>query len=137
MNLFSILASDAIAVPVLPGLPYPEVKYILDNADAKMLLLTEIGGEKVRKMTNWFISADDLIVDVIGGVPMRGHFEISQQVDFPDVQNAKGGLMLYTSGTTNRPVRDLQINTAVHTNHHTERCLFTIIRTTSPSAVID
>lgn len=105
MNLFSILASDAIAVPVLPGLPYPEVKYILENADAKMLLLPEIGGDKVRKMINRFIDEDDLIVDVIGGVPMRGHFEVSTQVDFPDVQDARGGLMLYTSGTTNRPVR--------------------------------
>lgn len=102
-----------------------------------MFLLTEIGGEKVQRMIDWFIGADNLIVDVIDGVPMRGHFEVSQQVEFPDVHDAKGGLMLYTSGTTNRPVRYLDIETAVHTNHHIERCLFTIIRTTSPSAVID
>ncbi|PCH07929.1 AMP-dependent synthetase/ligase [Penicillium occitanis (nom. inval.)] len=102
VNLFSILASDAIAVPVWPALPYLEVKYILENAGAKVFLLTEIG-EKVREMGDWFIGADDLIVDVVSRVPRRGKFQVSSQVDFPDVHEAKGGLMLYTSGTTNRP----------------------------------
>lgn len=90
-------------MPIWPALPYLEVKYILENAGAKMFLLTEIG-EKVREMGDWFIGADDLIVDVIDRVPRRGKFQVSSQVNFPDVHDAKGGLMLYTSGTTNRPV---------------------------------
>jgi acyl-CoA synthetase (AMP-forming)/AMP-acid ligase II len=103
VNLFSILASDAIAVPVWPALPYLEVKYILENAGAKMLLLADTT-DKVRKMADWFVGGDDLIVDELEHVPRRGHFEVSPQVDFPNVHDAKGGLMLYTSGTTNRPV---------------------------------
>ncbi|EEA25919.1 hypothetical protein TMatcc_005831 [Talaromyces marneffei ATCC 18224] len=102
VNLFSILASDAIAVPVLPTLPYLEAKYILDNADAKMLVLADTA-DKARKMADWFVGGDDLIVDVRERVPRRGHCEVSSQVDFPNVHDAKGGLMLYTSGTTNRP----------------------------------
>lgn len=104
-------------MPVLPALPYLEVKYILENADAKILLLTKTGGDKVQRMTDWFISRDDIIVDVIDRIPQRGHFEVSPQVEFPNVHDAKGGLMLYTSGTTNRPVCCFHLEAVVHTNH--------------------
>ncbi|EED21800.1 AMP-binding enzyme, putative [Talaromyces stipitatus ATCC 10500] len=99
--LFSILASDAIALPVSPSFPYPEIEYILNNADARMLLSTERSGS----IADLFMRRDDLIVDVreaiMGSNSQRE--ESLGQIDFPDVQDSNGGLMLYTSGTTNRP----------------------------------
>ena len=74
----------------------------MENADAKMLLVHE-PGEAFWGTSGW--SRDSLKVEVMGFVCQFGHREVSVQVDFPDVHQAKGGVILYTSGTTSRPVR--------------------------------
>lgn len=50
MTLLSILASNAIAVPLSPSLPTSELRYILDNSEAQMVIASaryQVQAEKV------------------------------------------------------------------------------------------
>lgn len=103
MTLLSILASNAIALPLSPAFPASELKYIMDNSQAKMLVATE-------KYKN---KAEDVLKTGLEREPI---FDLRQKtmtdasstesVEFQNLHDAelKGGMMLYTSGTTNRPV---------------------------------
>lgn len=105
--LFSILASNAIALPISPAFPHSEIEYILDNADARILLATR----RSASIADRFVKRENLTIDVREPI-LRSSSHANflprlEQLDLPDVNtlDSKGGLMLYTSGTTNRPVR--------------------------------
>lgn len=108
MTLLSVLGSNAIAVPLSPSFPSGELKYILEQSGALMLLSSsrfetkaqEVMKEEmesrptaatVKKITESRISDEKVTLESVG-----------QDAD-------KGGMMLYTSGTTNRPVRDTNL----------------------------
>ncbi|KAB8236462.1 acyl-CoA synthetase [Aspergillus alliaceus] len=101
VTLLSILASDAIALPLSPAFPVGELKYIMDNSQAKMLVATE----------KYAAKAHDLLKAGLERVPIlevrekiKTGASISNQVELQDIeQKSRGGMMLYTSGTTNRP----------------------------------
>lgn len=103
--LLAIFACHAIALPLSPSFPTDELQYILDNSEAKVLLATETYADK----------ADQLLPP---GLKPQLPYNIRQRLN-PDAagqyyqlevqledqkQPSPGGLMLYTSGTTDRPV---------------------------------
>lgn len=100
--LLSILASNAIAVPLAPAFPVGELRYILDQSQAIMLISSARFSDKADEtlkegLENHCInSKTEKIVE--GGCS-------SHEPVLEDVGNAaaKSGMMLYTSGTTNRP----------------------------------
>ncbi|OKL60695.1 hypothetical protein UA08_04417 [Talaromyces atroroseus] len=106
--LFSILASDAIALPLSPGFPAVELKYILENSGAGMLLATEKYAGKARELVDQSYNKSGPIVDIRpkiltqAGAGKSGSAEQLRDIRDSDSES-KGGLMLYTSGTTNRP----------------------------------
>lgn len=109
--LFSILASDAIALPLSPAFPAVELRYILDNSDAKMLLATERYASKARELVESHARCcsgldSGPIVDIRPKIIAQVGKSGSAEQQLTDIQGSKGGLMLYTSGTTNRPVRN-------------------------------
>ena len=97
--LLSILASDAIALPLSPAFPAVELEYILHNAGAGMLLATERYAGKARQL-----DVDAGLIDVRPKI-LAGAGGTVELPDSEDSGDSKAGLMLYTSGTTNRPVR--------------------------------
>ena len=103
MNLLSILASDSIAVPLAASFPASEVKYILDNSTACMFLSsTKFENEKAKKV---FQQGFDQQIQqhIVHKKPPKE--DPSQRVELVDLEkDSQGGLMLYTSGTTSRPV---------------------------------
>jgi acyl-CoA synthetase (AMP-forming)/AMP-acid ligase II len=99
--LFSILAADAIAVPLSPAFPVAELKYILNHSEASTLLATERYAEKARALVQDGFD-QDLVVDIRPKI-MQGSTH-SHAIPLASSQLPRGGLMLYTSGTTNRPV---------------------------------
>lgn len=108
--LFSILASDAIALPLSPAFPAVELRYILDNSNAKMLLATERYASKARELVESHARCrsgldSGPIVDIRPKIIAQVGKSGSAEQQLTDIQGSKGGLMLYTSGTTNRPVR--------------------------------
>lgn len=101
MTLLAILATNAIAVPLSPAFPSGELRYILDQSGALMLATSPKFATK----------ADDVLNGELQKKPILSRWEkivegskTKEDVPLEDMGEDKGGMMLYTSGTTNRPV---------------------------------
>jgi acyl-coenzyme A synthetase/AMP-(fatty) acid ligase len=88
-----------------PAFPAPELQYILDHSEASLLVSSSKFAAKAREVLATGLAARPAHLELekhLGGgkgenVPLEGS------------DAAGAGLMLYTSGTTNRPVsRDIQ-----------------------------
>ena len=101
MTLLSILASDAIALPLSPSFPVGELNYILDNSQTGIFLATEKYAAKAQQVLD-NASENVPVLENIGKITAGG--KNVEGVDFHALGNPRGGMMLYTSGTTNRPV---------------------------------
>lgn len=104
--LLSILASNAIALPLSPSFPTGELKYIMDNSRAKVLLSTEKFEDKATQVVNAGLEREPR-VDVMKKI-LEGRSV--ENFEFEDLKEQAGGMMLYTSGTTSRPVCSLSCN---------------------------
>lgn len=99
VTLLAILAAHAIAVPLSPTFPSQELRYILDQSESLMLLSSEKFQEK----------ADDVLKEGMETTPIHYKQEkimlgkTDDYVTLEEPTSDKGGMMLYTSGTTNRP----------------------------------
>jgi acyl-CoA synthetase (AMP-forming)/AMP-acid ligase II len=102
VTLLAIFATDAIALPLSPSFPTGELKYILGNSQAKMLLTTEKYADKGMEILREGLNYEPLFNvrnKLTQGASSR------ESVNLQDLkQPSSGGMMLYTSGTTNRPV---------------------------------
>ncbi|OGE49789.1 hypothetical protein PENARI_c019G10790 [Penicillium arizonense] len=99
VTLLAIFASDAIALPLSPSFPTRELKYILDNSQAKVLLATEKYAGKAMDILNQGLEREPLFN--IRNKLMEG--AARESVTLEELKKPAGGMMLYTSGTTNRP----------------------------------
>ncbi|RMJ25451.1 AMP-binding enzyme [Aspergillus sp. HF37] len=101
VTLLSILACNAIAVPLSPAFPVGELKYIMDNSQASVLLSTEKFADKARELVQTGLVREPAL-DIMGKIKAGGTAPGTVEVE--DVrQDSLGGMMLYTSGTTSRP----------------------------------
>ena len=105
VTLLSILASGAIAVPLAPSFPTSELSYVVDHCEAKILLASGRNWDKAQELTRGETSkklstfrVDELLSN--GRKGMQEHLREA---------HTYGGMMLYTSGTTNKPVRSINI----------------------------
>jgi malonyl-CoA/methylmalonyl-CoA synthetase len=102
VSLLSVLACNSVAVPLSAAFPASELRYILDNSGSTTLLASE----KFRTKADEVIATGlDHEVNILN-VPKRTKGDstgLSIQLEERSV--ASGGIMLYTSGTTSRPVR--------------------------------
>jgi malonyl-CoA/methylmalonyl-CoA synthetase len=101
VTLLAILATNAIAVPLSPAFPSGELRYILDQSSALMLVTS----------SKFATKADDVLNGELEKKPILSHWDkivegskIKEEVVLENTKDDKGGMMLYTSGTTNRPV---------------------------------
>lgn len=100
VTLLAIMAARAIALPLSPAFPAPELQYILNQSQASILVSSPRFSAK----------AEEVLKTGLDSVPthllLEKHLQSSEHEAVPlegdDVGPA--GLMLYTSGTTNRPV---------------------------------
>lgn len=100
VTLLAILASDAIALPLSPSFPVGELQYIMDNSQAKVLLATEKYADKASQVLKAGLEFDPLF-------DVRRKIEVGAVAEFVQLdsrEQTSSGMMLYTSGTTNRPV---------------------------------
>ncbi|KAL2010859.1 hypothetical protein VTN00DRAFT_3577 [Thermoascus crustaceus] len=102
VTLLSILASNAIALPLSPAFPVGELKYIMDNSGAKVLVATEKYGDKARDILKAGLEREP-VLDVREKIKTGA--SAGEAVELKDLEESRlrGGMMLYTSGTTNRP----------------------------------
>ncbi|KAJ5531949.1 hypothetical protein N7494_008501 [Penicillium frequentans] len=99
VTLLAIFASDAIALPLSPSFPVGELQYIMDNSQAKVLLATEKYADKASQVLKAGLELDPLF-DVRRKIEVGA---VAESVQLDSREQTSSGMMLYTSGTTNRP----------------------------------
>lgn len=101
--LLSILSADAVALPLSPAFPTSELKYVLDNSEAVMLLATETCSLKAREVLNSDL-LNSLSCDIRSDLGNEPVTNTATELEDVDENHLQGGVILYTSGTTSRPV---------------------------------
>ncbi|MCJ1312735.1 hypothetical protein MMC25_006411 [Agyrium rufum] len=101
VTLLSILASDAIAVPLSPGFPANELRYILDNSEALLFLSSAKFRDKAEEVMKEGLEKKPILVAV--EKHQGGDVASSKDITLEEAKSPKSGAMLYTSGTTSRP----------------------------------
>ena len=99
MTLLSILGTHSIALPLSPAFPAHELQYIMDHSQASLLLSSKKFERKaleVMKENLQKIPKHVRLEKKIGGAAV-------EKVTLEGPTDGEGGMMLYTSGTTNRP----------------------------------
>ena len=99
MTFLSILSHDAIAVPLAHAHPINELRYILEDSKALLFLSTEKFREKAEDVVK--AGGHTPKLKILSKVDKGA--ELQEHVRFNSETMENGGLMLYTSGTTNRP----------------------------------
>lgn len=100
VTLLAALACRSIAVPLSPAFPTPELQYVIDHSEASLLVSS----------TKFLTRADDVLSSGLAVIPKRLELGKHQGGADHEVVSLEGedageaGMMLYTSGTTNRPV---------------------------------
>lgn len=109
VTMLSIFASNAIALPLSPAFPTSELQYIMDNSSAKVLLATEKYAEKADQVLVSGLAREP-VFDIrskltTGADPSESaQLELEPESESDKLDPTVSGMMLYTSGTTNRPV---------------------------------
>jgi malonyl-CoA/methylmalonyl-CoA synthetase len=102
VTLLSILGTHSIAVPLSPAFPAHELKYIIDHSQASLMLASNKFDAKAQDVLKLGLETEPKLVriqKIIGDSSFAG-------VVLGQPSNGRGGMMLYTSGTTSRPVSD-------------------------------
>ncbi|KAL1842522.1 hypothetical protein VTJ49DRAFT_4998 [Mycothermus thermophilus] len=101
----AILASKAIAVPLSPAFPAPELQYILNHSQALMLLSSDKFTPKAEEVLRTELEVDPLHVrlEKFQGSGSAARSGAPEKVTLEETGSGSAGMMLYTSGTTNRP----------------------------------
>ncbi|KAK6819195.1 CoA ligase [Aspergillus parasiticus] len=101
VTLLAVLACNAIAVPLAPSFAIPELRYILDNSEALVLITSSKFATKANEVLGGGLTKPPLSYQL----DRTGHASIEDKkvtlCDFSD--ELTGGMMLFTSGTTARP----------------------------------
>lgn len=109
MTLLAILGSNSIAVPLSSGFPASELRYILDNSEALMLLSSTKFKDKAQEVVKEGLEKKP-ILDMVQK-RQGGEGGSSEHVQLEGIRENQAGMMLYTSGTTSRPVRENRCTT--------------------------
>ncbi|KAG6011423.1 hypothetical protein E4U43_008315 [Claviceps pusilla] len=103
VTLLASLAARSIAVPMSPAFPAPELQYILDHSQASLLVSSSKFASKAHEVLATPLEAKPVHLELpkhVGGQQRTQDNAVTLQ----DSDPAKAGLMLYTSGTTSRPI---------------------------------
>lgn len=101
VTLLSILGTHCIALPLSPAFPPRELQYVMDHSQASMLLASSKFYKKAHDVALQGLSSQPRVIEVeklqAGEI---GRVEVS----LGGPTDGQGGIMLYTSGTTSKPV---------------------------------
>ncbi|KAI1338304.1 acetyl-CoA synthetase-like protein [Xylariaceae sp. FL0016] len=115
VTFLAILACRAIALPLSPPFPAPELQYILSHSEAILLLHSAKFAPKAKETVvtpsnEPAPSSDPAYVPQLKAVEIEKHLGMGTEptfydtVDITQSDDTEGaGMMLYTSGTTARP----------------------------------
>ncbi len=101
VTFLSILAHDAVALPLSQGFPANELRYIVENSQAAIFLSTTKFEHKANEVLYGELEHKPLLKvsdKIEAGAERNGEIKLEATT------RNNGGFMLYTSGTTSRPV---------------------------------
>ncbi|EFQ25433.1 AMP-binding enzyme [Colletotrichum graminicola] len=99
VTLLAAFAARSIAVPLSPAFPAPELQYILDQSEASLLVSSAKFATKAKEVLSAKLASNPTQVELQKHHGGSAH----EQVELEDADVGAAGMMLYTSGTTNRP----------------------------------
>jgi malonyl-CoA/methylmalonyl-CoA synthetase len=102
VTLLSIIGAHSIALPLSPAFPPHELQYIMDHSQASMLLTSGKFKEKAQQVIDEGLEGTPKLISL---EKRRGESTSQEDVQLDGSSEGAGGMMLYTSGTTARPVR--------------------------------
>ncbi|KAG6305552.1 hypothetical protein E4U45_000153 [Claviceps purpurea] len=117
VTLLAALAARAIAVPMSPAFPDPELQYILDHSQASLLVSSSKFASQARQVLAGPLEAEPRHLELpkhVGGRQGAGDAAVTLEGSDP----GRAGLMLYTSGTTSKPKGVLIPQSAVTAQAH-------------------
>lgn len=101
MTLLAVMAARSIAVPLSPAFPAPELQYILNQSEASLLVSSTKFTPKAKEVLATDLTSKPAHLELAKHMGGGSH----EDVALGDSDPGEAGMMLYTSGTTNRPVR--------------------------------
>jgi malonyl-CoA/methylmalonyl-CoA synthetase len=90
---WAIWRAGGIAVPLCLTHPLPSLQYVLEDTEASIIVVSP-GYEGSLKN---FASTNNIRLIVLGDE------SVQEAIALPDIDKSRAGLILYTSGTTNKP----------------------------------
>ncbi|WAO84417.1 Hypothetical protein NCS54_00163000 [Fusarium falciforme] len=99
VTLLAAMAARSIAVPLSPAFPAPELQYILNQSEASLLVSSAKFAAKAKEVLATDLTAKPAHLELQKPVGGGTH----EKVELGDSNPGEAGMMLYTSGTTNRP----------------------------------
>ncbi|KAL8389034.1 hypothetical protein RB595_008842 [Gaeumannomyces hyphopodioides] len=102
VTLLAILASNAIAIPLAPSFPAPELRYIIDLSQALILVSSSKHAAQAKDVLAEGLATKPLYWQLDETVRGPAEHGATTLCDF-NTAGPGGGMMLFTSGTTARP----------------------------------
>ncbi|WYZ44222.1 hypothetical protein EsH8_VII_000658 [Colletotrichum jinshuiense] len=99
VTLLAAFAARSIAVPLSPAFPAAELQYILNQSEASLLVSSTKFANKAKEVLATGLVSNPAQVELQKHLGGGAH----EQVELDDADPGGAGMMLYTSGTTNRP----------------------------------
>ncbi|RSM21002.1 hypothetical protein CDV31_000049 [Fusarium ambrosium] len=99
VTLLAAMAARSIAVPLSPAFPAPELQYILNQSEASLLVSSAKFAAKAKEVLATDLTTKPAHLELQKHVGGGSH----EKVELGDSNPGEAGMMLYTSGTTNRP----------------------------------
>lgn len=94
------MAARSIAVPLSPAFPAPELQYILNQSEASLLVSSSKFASKAKEVLATELNTKPAHLELQKHQGEGNH----DKVELGDADPGEAGMMLYTSGTTNKPV---------------------------------
>ncbi|CCC09242.1 unnamed protein product [Sordaria macrospora k-hell] len=106
VTLLACLAAKSIAVPLSPAFPAPELQYILNHSEALLLLSSAKFTNKAQEVLKTELDSKPTLLELTKFQGGSQHEKVTL-----DTKSGPGeaGMMLYTSGTTNRPLHRVHV----------------------------
>ncbi|KNA95718.1 hypothetical protein FOXG_01171 [Fusarium oxysporum f. sp. lycopersici 4287] len=99
VTLLAAMAARSIAVPLSPAFPAPELQYILNQSEASLLVSSPKFASKAKEVLATELTTQPAHVELQKHQGGGNH----DKVQLNNTDAGEASMMLYTSGTTNKP----------------------------------
>jgi malonyl-CoA/methylmalonyl-CoA synthetase len=110
VTLLAAIAARSIAVPLSPAFPAAELQYIINQSEASLLVNSAKFAAKARDVLATELASRPAQLEIQKHASGAPH----EKVMLENADPGAAAMMLYTSGTTNRPVSPARHTTGSH-----------------------